>query len=232
MSQALIREIAQQIVNEQVSSMWPIYLLMLALALVGAFFGSFLASYAKKTAEIRANEANFGKLQHQLRENTKTTEEIKAAVNYDDWVMREWKALRQKKLEELLQCVYEADHWQCINREATLFNSGKGPGSTPLSSVQLLSALYFPELREPIANFVVANRNLERCISIHKPHFDVIPIHLREEVLRNSFSEKWDPLYDQQAQMIKQLEARSGELVATWYVPNKKIQPSPEGATA
>jgi len=229
MSEALIKEIARKIATDEIS-VWPLYLLMAAIVIVCIYFNSLISSFAKRKGVIVADKAEFDELQRQLRENTKTTKAIEIAVSHDDWVIREWKALRQKKLEELLQSIYQADHWQCISRDATLFNSGKDPGPTPLSSVQLLSALYFPELKEPIENFVEANKNLGLCVSVNKPRFEAIPMHLREEVLRNSLNEKWNPLYNKQTQMIEQLEARCSELVATWYMPNKQIQRTPGGA--
>jgi hypothetical protein len=175
MNETLIKDVAKEIASEQMSSMWYVYLLMLLITVIGSFLGSFLLSYAKKKGEISANTAHFEVLKSQLEQNIKSTEQIKVAVNYNDWLTREWKSLRQKKLEELLQSVYQADHWQQLNRDATLFGSGKDPGLSPLATVQLLSGLYFPELKSSIDTFIMANNKLALCISENNDLFSQIP---------------------------------------------------------
>jgi hypothetical protein len=208
MDKSSIEAIAKAIASEQMNSMWYIYLLMLLITIVGSFVGSILLSYAKKKGEIKAISAHFETLQKQLKLNTKITEEIKVEVNHSDWLKREWKALRQKKLEELLQNVYQADHWQKTNKDATLFGSGKDPGSSPKASVKFLSALYFPELKSEIEDLIEANKKLSDCVSVNKN--TQIPNHL----LANEFNSKWKPLYEEQMEKIKILEEKSATLIS------------------
>jgi hypothetical protein len=213
MSEALIRELVDKIIAQRLQTEWLHYLLMLAIATVGFFLAYHIRSFAKRTGEITANEAKFEELQRQLRLTTTATEEIKLALNHEDWITREWRTLRRTKLEELLQAIYEVGHWQLVNRDVILFNSERDPGPSPITSVRLLSTLYFPELRDTIEEYLASEQNLALCVSINKPHSELVPKHLREEVFRGPFNEKWHPLYEKRAAAVAQIETRCGDLI-------------------
>lgn len=69
--------------------------------LIGAFIGSFLASYLKKKGENLAIQEDLDKLLEQVRAVTTTTKEIEAKVSTDLWT-------RQKRWEMKREVVFEA----------------------------------------------------------------------------------------------------------------------------
>lgn len=160
MSETLLRELATQIAREQLYLNWPIYLGMLGIAIVVAYGSSFLTSYTKKRAENFATKTDFEELLKQLKSTTETAEQVKVAIAHSDWSTRELKTLRRQKLEDLLQAIYETKEWQSVERDSRIFNSGKDTGNSPISRVELLSALYFPELFQELHEFGQDHRQM------------------------------------------------------------------------
>jgi hypothetical protein len=69
--------------------------------LIGAFIGSYLASYLRKKGENLATHEDLGKLVDQVRAVTTTTKEIEAKISTDVWD-------RQKRWEMKREVLFEA----------------------------------------------------------------------------------------------------------------------------
>jgi len=111
MSEALVREIAQQIVREQLLENWLFYGILLAVLLIGSVASAFIGSYIRKRGETYATKADLAELVAQLRATTQAAEEIKTAIAHTDWTAKEWKTIRRIKLEELVGAVYSLREW-------------------------------------------------------------------------------------------------------------------------
>ncbi|PKO25268.1 MAG: hypothetical protein CVU35_04970 [Betaproteobacteria bacterium HGW-Betaproteobacteria-8] len=147
MSETLIREIAEQILREEILLNWQFYLLVLAMMLIGTIASTFLASYIRKRAESYATKADLEQLILQLRATTEAAEEIKTAISHSDWSIREWKTLRRVKLEELVESVYAVRPWLKKEINACIFDDPMdSEENSPMWKIELISHLYFPEL--------------------------------------------------------------------------------------
>lgn len=214
MSEALLRELAKKIAHEQFLLQWPIYALMIALAIVIGIASAYLGSYAKRRGENYATKTDFDELLKQLKLTTATAEEVKATVSHADWASRELKTLRRLKLEALLQSVYELQEWQSLERDASIFNSGKDTGPSPIPKIELLSGLYFPELYVPLHDFCQIHRNMMiEVFSTSSKLLDAAGNFAEQQLIRQQFSETWSNLYQSQLGAISVVEKASRDIM-------------------
>jgi hypothetical protein len=150
MSEAIIREIARQIVQEQLLQNWLFYSLLLALLLVGSVISGFITSYIRKRGETYATRADLAELVTQLRATTEAAEQVKTAIAHNDWTIKEWKTLRRIKLEELVENVYALRLWLDKERSARIYGGKENESPNPVWKLELVSRLYFPELQDEI----------------------------------------------------------------------------------
>jgi hypothetical protein len=154
----LVREIAEQIVQEQLLLNWRFYGLLAAIALVVHVLGNFVSSYARKRGETLATKSDMQEILNQLKTTTQATEEIKASVSHSDWVSREWKQVRRLKLEELMSTAYSLDKWLDQNRDKWILQREVEPEHDPVDRVTMLGALYFPELKAEVQAVTTTHR--------------------------------------------------------------------------
>lgn len=136
--------------------MWaqlPTFLITIALVGVLIYFNRRLSSFASKTGEIEAITSKFEQLTAQLKSNTETVEGVRTEIAHGDWVAREWKALRRQKLEQLLENVFAITGWQEVYRLEKIFQSKISAGDSPITKIELIGLLYFPELRDFVFSF-------------------------------------------------------------------------------
>ncbi|KRB08929.1 hypothetical protein [Lysobacter sp. Root690] len=114
--------------------------------------------YAKRKGENLATKEDFDELLDQLRKNTKATEQIRTEIAHQDWAAREWKALRAKKLEELLiELNSISDHLEQY-RNHVMTGAALTSESDAFAKFTTLQAMYFPELQLLCSGFLVAAR--------------------------------------------------------------------------
>jgi hypothetical protein len=146
MSEALIRQIANEILRESLFENWVMYALLAALLLVSGAISAFGANYLRKRAETYATKADFDELLRQLRATTEAAESVRSAIARADWAEREWQTLRKVKLEELLTAMHATTHHLDAEINARLFDEEMPAEASPIWKVEALSSLYFPEL--------------------------------------------------------------------------------------
>ena len=144
MSEALIRQIANEILRESLVENWLTYAILAALLLVSGAVSAFGANYLRKRAETYATKADFDELLGQLRATTEAAESVRSAIAKADWAEREWQTLRKVKLEELLTAMHSATHHLDVEQSARFFDEGIPPEASPIWKVEALSSLYFP----------------------------------------------------------------------------------------
>lgn len=146
MSEALIREIANEIFREALIQNWLTYAILTALLIISGAVSAYGANYLRKRAETYATKADFDELLRQLRATTEAAESVRSVIAKADWVEREWQTLRRVKLEELLTAMHAAMHYMDVEQNARLFDEGMPTEAVPIWKVETLSSLYFPEL--------------------------------------------------------------------------------------
>ncbi|MGH9958293.1 MAG: hypothetical protein ACREBC_14365 [Pyrinomonadaceae bacterium] len=157
MSEAIIREIAEQIIREQLLQNWIFYLVLLALLLVSSIASAFMASYIRKRAETYATKADLAELLTQLRATTEAAEQVKTAIAHTDWTTKEWKTLRRVKLEELVGTVYALRVWLDKEMNIRFFEKNAESEVCPVWKLELISNLYFAELNIEIRTLILVH---------------------------------------------------------------------------
>ena len=147
MSESLIREIANEVLRDGLAQSWWTYAVLVALAVVSGAVAAFVTTYLRKRAETFATKADFDELLRQVRASTEASESVKSTIAKSDWTDREWRTLRRVKLEELLTAMHEATHWLDKEMDARFFNEPMPSERSPVWKVDVLSTLYFPEIR-------------------------------------------------------------------------------------
>ncbi len=156
MDAAAIEAIAKQVVNGGLILNWKFYLALFSITVIAGSLSSCVTSYFRSRGEHFATKADFGELLDQVRQTTETTESIKRSLSYSDWAMREFRTLRRIKLEELLNAVYETDHWLDQRKNAALFDEASVSSPDPSKRVEIIGGLYFPELKDELATCSLA----------------------------------------------------------------------------
>jgi hypothetical protein len=140
---------AHEIANQIAFHNWAYWLVLLAVTLIGSFFGS----YAKKRAEHAATKAGLKEILRQLELTTRTTEGIRAVVSLGEWSERERRTLRRVKLEELMLTAHRVNDWLEAEKNRLFYLSDDREAMSPLPLVVTLARLFFPELQPKVLAF-------------------------------------------------------------------------------
>jgi hypothetical protein len=154
------REIAEQIVNQQLWAHWALYLLIIVLSAIASGAASYFGAYLKRKGETLATKEDMAELQAQLRRNTETTESVKSAISVDEWTHKEYRAARRVKLEELMFALHSVRSWITLQIPHLTRDAFTEDQSSPLDTVQVLAALYFPEMGKEVDALAWAFRDV------------------------------------------------------------------------
>ena len=121
MNESLIREVANQVVQESLLQNWWLYAVILAITLLTVCTSTLLKRYFEKRGEVLATSADLQEILRQLKSTTEVAEQVRAAVSHADWAAREWKTIRRTKLEELVEVSLSLEAWLDEQRSAWLF---------------------------------------------------------------------------------------------------------------
>ena len=146
MSEALIRQIAEQIVRQELLENWRLYALLLAISAITGVATAFFSSYFRRRGETFATRADFSELLAQLRQTTKAAEDVRSEIAHADWKSKEWKTLRRIKLEELMLFLYETRDWLVEQGSVHMFGSAPNTLTDQQARLDLVTRLYFPEM--------------------------------------------------------------------------------------
>ena len=215
MSESLISELANQIVQKQILIQWPIYLLMASISLVVGFGAAYVGAYAKKKGEFLATRADFQELLAQLKATTTVAEEVRTSISHSDWVSREWKVLRRLKLEELLQAVHEIQDWQESERNRHIFGKVKEEYPSPLPKIERICGLYFPELKDHVRSLTLMAREISvEILGTGKTMLSTWNDNEAQSKVLTGFSDKLMPMYKKQLAIIALIEDHAHDLMS------------------
>lgn len=171
MSPQEIQEWGRLLLEIKSNGQWLVFGILILCVGCAALVWKVLSKYSEKVGELDAISDRFDELKQQLKENTEIVAKVNAAVSHDDWVLREWKVLRRTKLETLLTKVFEVHPWQSDHVRKELFDRELDPGQSPVSQIQLITLLYFPELKTEVSEFLkhaeaIHNLTLETSLAL------------------------------------------------------------------
>jgi hypothetical protein len=217
----LIRQIAEAIFYDQFAANWRFYALVGGITLLVNVASNLLISYLKKRGETLATKADMDEILRQLSQTTRVAEEVKSRVSEAEWVSREWRTVRRTKLEELIATAYLHEEW--INKHIAKWVDGKidnDPGLGPSSKMQLLSALYFPNLNTEVATVRKSYLNLlTYIIDASAQVRDARRAGTGYLDAHNKYLDGYKPLYGNAIASVSALEIKSAEVMATFANP-------------
>lgn len=151
MNSQQIQALAEAIAAAQLQNLWS-WILWLALALVAGAVGSFGGAYFGKRGERFATKQDLGNILDELKKTTDVIEQVKSAVAHDDWVRREWKAIRLTKSEEILKELEVAcESYRLLGRDYLFFELRLHEDVS--AKIKVLAELYFPEALVEVCKF-------------------------------------------------------------------------------
>jgi len=149
MDQDTIQKIAQEIVRQLPNYSWQLLAVQVVLMLVafggGALFGAYL--------RLRTINADVDAVPVQAHDGTKPIETVTTDLGQENWRTREWSNLRRVKLEALLSKMHDCEPYleQLRHRPAKSANPEE---RDPLSELEVITTLYFPELKAEVDDYV------------------------------------------------------------------------------
>ena len=160
MDQETIEEIAQEVVRQLPNYSWQLLVVQAVLMLLafggGAFFGAYLRT--------RPTKVDFDGVQDQFRRNARLVETLKAEIGQANWRQREWANLRRMKLEVLLTKMHDCESYL----EQLQHGAAKAAHleeRDPPSELDVITTLYFPELKVEVDDYVGKCRAQKTIIS-------------------------------------------------------------------
>ncbi|MGO8988549.1 MAG: hypothetical protein ACLQGU_10565 [bacterium] len=146
MDSELIRKIVEEIVTSKILLNWRFYGIELVLLIIAFLFYSFVRPYLTKKGEQLARRSDINAVLEELRKTTRLTEEIRANIEKEIWIKKEFNILRRQKLEELLVWLYEYKDRIYAEMQEKMFAGKPTGGVNPLDRATAIHKLYFPEL--------------------------------------------------------------------------------------
>jgi hypothetical protein len=135
-----------------------------------------------------------------------------AGSAWTQWYQHELKAADDRrsrladKLEQMIAAIYEHEHWLDEMGNARVFGTGTtdpfGPRLSPLTKVQTLCTIYFPQFEDAVANLDVAARAYEQwMIAAAMKRFKNEPNH------NAGFEQAYQPYLNSRVAAIKAIRA-------------------------
>ena len=149
MDQDTIQKIAQEVAKHLPNYSWQLLAVQVMLMIFAFGGGTFCGMHLRTGRKNFAIKGEFDDPQAQLPGNTATVETDKAAIGQEDWRTREWATLRRTKLEKLLIRAHDCEHFSNQLRDTALTDTHLEQRD-PLSELDVITTLYFPELKAEV----------------------------------------------------------------------------------
>lgn len=208
MNENLSRELALQIVQQGLVENWKFYAILLGLLFLSTAASVFVVKYLGKRAEVYATRSDLQEVLRQLKETTELTEQVKVAVSHADWLAREWKAIRRTKLETLVETAISLTQWLDHQRSVSFFQAEQKYPTPPADRVDMLVALYFPELESESTALLRAQNVAYAWITDMAAKSARTEVSKREALLVGGLPE-WGPLHSAAMTAVIQIKAKA-----------------------
>lgn len=149
MDQDTIQKIAQEIVRQLPNYSWQ-FVVVQAVAMLAALAGGIFIGMHLRT---RVTKTDVGDLRDQIRGDTKSSETVKAEIEQENWRTREWANLRRIKLEALLNRMHDCEPYLDRLRQRPA-KATSAEERDPLSELEIITTLYFPELKVEVDDYL------------------------------------------------------------------------------
>jgi hypothetical protein len=148
MKEEHIDKIIEALMNATFLDDWYFYVLLFSVSLIGAWLGSYIKSSVAEKAKYKAIEANLEIIKKQVSETTKTSEQIKTAIEHGNWRKKELEILKRQKLEQYYAHVALISESLGNEMVCAFYNQDINYDSQNFNKADLIQSLYLPELLE------------------------------------------------------------------------------------
>jgi len=107
--------------------------------------------------------------------------------------------LKREKLEQLVDASYRVESWLNERMSVDLSGHERDIGILPISEVEMISRLYFPELQKEVYRLSVASASYQKWIAEGRVNV------LRNKAITDEHKEKFNPIYTEMLQSISAL---------------------------
>jgi len=115
--------------------------------------------------------------------------------------------LKREKLEQLVDASYRVESWLNERMSVDLFDHENDPGTSPMSEVEMISRLYFPELREDVIHLsMVSIRYRQWIIEGQK-------MKSKNKVIADDHMKKYKSIYEELSRSISSLVDKASDIM-------------------
>lgn len=114
--------------------------------------------------------------------------------------------LKREKLEQLVDASYRVESW-LSGKLDDLPGHEKDLGIFPMSEVEMISRLYFPELRAEVIQLSVASASYQKWIAESRVNM------LRDKTITDEHAKKFDPIHKEVLRSISALVDKVSDLM-------------------
>ena len=133
---------------------WIFYLVMLAIVVIGSYFGSLICEYAKKRGGQLATRTDLYEIQEQLKKATEITEQVRNDIEHGVWRAKELEILKREKLEQYLINYYETIENMSKKMKRDFFYDESHFDESCEAKLSMLQKLYLPDLDNEYREFL------------------------------------------------------------------------------
>ena len=156
MSETLIKDIANAVVNQSIFHNWKFYALILVLSIIGSYISNFIKSYSGKRGETLATKSDFEEILKQQQKMTEITESIKKSVDLSHWKQKEYELIKRQKIEQILLLIYKYQDWLYKEVQDKLLTIKENLEPDPYNQIMMIYKLYLPEINDEMDTFINA----------------------------------------------------------------------------
>jgi hypothetical protein len=124
------------------------------------------------------------------------------------------KKLKREKLEQIVKSAQGAAHWLDELKNSTLFNSSTPEGISPLTDVECLAKLYFPELNKVVIGLSLAYSDLN-CFIIETKKYQLA----NNGAFPKDFLGKYKSIYPKLSSELNELIEECGNISVLLQAP-------------
>ncbi|MBL4799090.1 MAG: hypothetical protein JKY50_21295 [Oleispira sp.] len=166
MTDAQVQQVIDALLNATFLDDWYLYAIMFSVSLLGAWLGAYLKSYSSEKAKYAAIESSLDTIKKKVEATTKASENIKIAMDHDNWRKKELEMLKRQKLEDYYILILSIS--ECLNneRDSVFFGNDDAFDQNTFFQAELIQSLYLPEILEEHNSLFLAIHKFKEWIYV------------------------------------------------------------------
>ncbi len=100
MTDVQVQQVVKSLLDATFLDDWYFYVILFSVSLLGGLIGAYIKSYGSEKAKYAAIESSLNTIKKQVQATTETSENIKIALDHDNWRKKELELNKRNKIEE------------------------------------------------------------------------------------------------------------------------------------